>query len=279
VAASVRNDTGRTDPDRGVSRRRTLGLGALVAAVYVGAAAFSAHLDPLTARPLLDGLAPPPAYQWVDPPPALASTNQPPATKTFTLSKETATYNPTKGSTPGVYATDNYQTTLSLGTGAIAPRAGADEVLLRIEPKAADPGAVVPDGFRIAGNVVDIEAAYRPTGGRVTKLDADAQLMLAYPAVFGGIDDTILTSVDGQTWEALPTTNHLGQQLAVANIDHLGMFAVGQTSGSGPAAATSAVEGVPIWVIALLVALAVIATVAAVMARRGSDRDSARRAP
>jgi hypothetical protein len=86
--------------------------------------------------------------------------------------------------------------------------------------------------------------------------------------VFGGFDDTVLASPDGHTWEALPSTNHLGQQLVVANIERFGLFAVGQTAGSSPAAGTGGSQGVPVWVIALLAGLAIVAAIAAVIARR-----------
>ncbi len=251
-------------------RGRALAIGIVVIACYIAAALVSARLDPLARRPILDGLAPPPAYQWVDPPPALASTNQRPDTKTVVMTPAGATYDPQRGSAPGVYATANYQTTLSLAPGAIAPQEGARGAVLRIVPSAPEPSAVVPDGFQIAGNVVRISAAYRPSGDHVTQLSAQAQLMLAYPAVFGGFDDTVLTSPDGHTWEALPSTNHLGQQLVVANIERFGLFAVGQTAGSSPAAGTGGSQGVPVWVIVVLAGLAIVAAIAAVIARRDS---------
>jgi hypothetical protein len=254
-----------------VSRRAVAALGLGVAALYIAGAAWSAHLDPLDRRPLLDGLAPPPAYRWVEPPPALAPQNVAPDAKRVTLSERDATYDPKTGSAPGVYATDDFQATLTLAARAIPPRAAASEVELRILPSAPSPDPVVPDGYRIAGNVIEVTATYRPTGGDVTKLAADAQLLLSYPAIFGGVDDTVLASTDGIAWTALESTNHLGQQLVVANIDRLGMFAVGQTSGSSPGSAAGDTEAVPGWLIGVLVALGVIAALTAIAARRGSS--------
>jgi hypothetical protein len=261
-----------------VSRRRAARLGALVAAFYLVGAALSARLDPLNREPVLDGLAPPPTYRWVEPPAALASTNQPPETKVVTLSQDDATYDPATGSAAAVYATADYQTTLTLAQGAIAPRSGASEVVLTIEPSAPDPGAVTPDGYEIAGNVVEVTATYRPAGGEVTAFAAEAHLMLAFPSVFGGIDDTLMTSTDGITWRALPSTNHLGQQLVVGKIRRLGLFAVGQTAGSTPTPSGGA-EGFPAWLIAVLVGLAVTAALTAVAARRGARGSSPRRPP
>jgi hypothetical protein len=263
-----------------VNRRLVAALGTAVAAGYIAAAALSARLDPLDARPILDGLAPPPAYEWVDPPPALASTNKTPYAKTVTLTSKEATYDSKTGSAPGVYATDNYQATLSIAPGAIAPQAGAQGIELRFVPTAPDPTGTVPDGYQIAGNLVEISATYQPSGGKVTDLSADAQLMLAYPAAFGGIDDVVLTSSDGRTWKSLPSTNHLGQQLVVANIKRLEFFAVGQTTGSSPAAPAIASGGVPVWVIAALGGLAVLAAAAAIAVRRsGSSTEGEPRPP
>jgi hypothetical protein len=262
-----------------VSRRLTAALGIVIAAGYVAAAAFSAHLDPLDARPILDGLAPPPAYEWVDPPAALASTNKTPSAKTVTLTQQEATYDPRTGSAPGVYATDNYQATLSLAPNAIAPRAGARGVELNFVPTVPNPTSTVPGEYQIAGNVVEISATYQPAGGEVTDLSADAQLMLAYPAVFGGIDDVLLASTDGRVWKELPSTNHLGQQLVVANIKRLGFFAVGQTTGASSAAPTGTSGGVPIWVVVALGGVAVLAAGAAIAVRRGGSNPEAERRP
>jgi hypothetical protein len=279
LAAALRHHPGGTDPDRDVNRRLVAAIGVLVAAGYLAAAALSARLDPLAARPILDGLAPPPAYEWVDPPAALASTNKTPYAKTVTLSAAEATYDTKTGSAPGVYATDNYQATLSLAPSAIAPKPGAKGVELRFVPDAPDPNSAVPDGYQIAGNIIEITATYQPSGDAATDLSADAQLMLAYPAVFGGIDDEVLTSIDGRTWKALPSTNHLGQQLVVANIKRLGFFAVGQTAGSGPAPTTGGSEGVPIWVVVALGGLAVLAAGAAIVVRRGGSSVERERRP
>jgi hypothetical protein len=150
-------------------------------------------------------------------------------------------------------------------------------------PDAPDPNSTVPEGYQIAGNVIEISATYQPSGDAATDLRADAQLMLAYPAIFGGIDDEVLTSTVGRSWAPLPSTNHPGKQLVVPNITRLGFFAVGQTAGSGPAPATGAAgEGVPIWVVALLGGLALLAAGAAIAVRRSGpsvDGERQRTAP
>ena len=241
--------------------------------LYLSGAALSGHLDPLDRRPLLDGLAPPPAYQWVDPPAALASTNRQPRAKTFPLTSETATYDPATGSGAGVFSISDYQASLALGVGAIRPVQGARHVILTMRPLAPAPDVVIPDGYGIAGNVIQITAQYRPAGGEVTGLAGDAQLMLQYPLVYFGIDDTLLRSSDGKTWEVVKSTDHLGQQAVIGDIDRLGFYAVGQTAGterapSAPGAGSS--RSFPVTIVAGLLFVAVFAAIGALWRSRGS---------
>jgi hypothetical protein len=274
VAAQVRDAGGGTDPDRYVSRRRVVAIGLAVCVVYLLGAALSGHLDPLDRRPLLDGLAPPPAYEWVDPPAALASTNTPPQAKTFPLTPETATYDPATGSGAGVFASGNYQANLALSAGAIAPVHGATQVILTMRPLAPVQGAVIPDGYGIAGNVIQITAAYRPAGGTVTDLAGDAQLTLAYPLVYFGIDDTLLRSSDGTTWEAVKSTDHLSQQVVIGDIDRLGFYAVGQTAGTERQPSSGAAGGsrsILVYVVGGLLFVSVFAAVGALWRSRGSE--------
>jgi hypothetical protein len=261
-----------------VSRRGAIGVGVALAFVYVGGAAISGHLDPLDRRPLLDGLAPPPAYEWVEPPAALASTNTAPEATTFRLTTSTATYEPSTGSVANVYATGNYQATLALQAGAIPPHQSAQGAVLTFTPFAPTDQVEVPDGYQIAGNVVQITASYQPSGGDVTVLGADAQLTLAYPLVFGGIDDTVLTSSDGRRWAALRTSAHPGQQLVVARIDRLGFFAVGQTTGSDRPGLTPAEPSAesPVWLFAAVGVLGLLAIIAIVVVRAGNKSRPAR---
>ena len=200
----------------------------------------------------------------------------------FQLTPETATYDPTVGAAAGVFATGNYQATLALGVGAIPAVDGANEVVLTLRPLAPEAGATVPDGYRIAGNVIQITAAYRPTGGAVKTLTGDAQLTLSYPLVYGGIDDTLLHSTDGTTWSALKSTDHLGQQVVIGKIDELGFYTVGQTSGTdrtsgAPTAGTSGDRSVLI--IAALIGIALIAVIAAAWVRSRRAQQRVERAP
>jgi hypothetical protein len=263
-----------------VSRRSVGGVGIILACLYVVGAIVSGHRDPLDRRPLLDGLAPPPAYQWVTPPEALAASNRPPTPKTFLFSPSEASFDPSKGSVPGVFASGNYQATLALAEGAFPPTAGATGAVLTLSPLAPAPGLSLPGGYQIAGNVMRITASYRPAGRKITRLSADAQLTLAYPVVYG-IDDTIVTSSDGERWTAVRSTDHVGQQLVIGNIHHLGFFAVGQRSvvgGTSPGTSTGSGGSIPIVPIAALVGLAIVSSII-VLVLRARSKDERRPRP
>jgi hypothetical protein len=253
-------------------KRRAVAAGVVLAVAYIAAVLVAARSDPFLAKPILDGLAPPPLYRWVAPPPAFAATNQAPASGRFVLSPAGGNYDPGKGTGAGVFSTGDFQVSLALAAQAIAPAPGADGVVLRITPLAPGADVTVPDGFTIAGNVIRVEATYRPTGDAVTSLQRPSLLTLAYPIVVqGGFADTVLFSEDGRRWTQVESTDHPAQQSVLGTIHPLGYFAVGQASGSGSPASASTGRKVPSWLVPLLVVLAVIVVVLAVWVRRGGD--------
>jgi hypothetical protein len=253
-------------------KRRAVAAGVVLAVAYIAAVLVAARSDPFLAKPILDGLAPPPLYRWVAPPPAFAATNQAPASGRFVLSPAGGNYDPGKGTGAGVFSTGDFQVSLALAAQAIAPAPGADGVVLRITPLAPGADVTVPDGFTIAGNVIRVEATYRPTGDAVTSLQRPSLLTLAYPIVVqGGFADTVLFSEDGRRWTQVESTDHPAQQSVLGTIHSLGYFAVGQASGSGSPASASTGRKVPSWLVPLLVVLAVIVVVLAVWVRRGGD--------
>jgi len=233
------------------SRRRIAAIGAVLVAAYVAGAFLSSTLDPALRRPLLDGLAPPPLYRWVDPPPALASTNQRPAAGRFTIQLDA-----TKGSAPGVFSTSDFQFSLALGLGAIAPRHGDTSILLRATPSAPDPSATVPDGVRIAGNVMRVEVTYEPSGTPVDRFAPEGELGLVYPLLFQGVGstNTVLRSDDGRAWTAVESDDAVAQQSVHASVAGPAYFAVGQTASSSPSpGSTSKSIPVVIAVVAVLI--------------------------
>ena len=251
------------------SRRRVAAIGAVLVAAYVAGALLSGTLDPALRRPLLDGLAPPPMYRWVDPPPALASTNQRPAAGRFTLQLDA-----TKGSAPGVFSTNDFQFSLALGLGAIAPRQGDSSILLRATPMAPDASAQVPQGMQIAGNVIRLQATYEPSGTTVGRFSPEGELGLVYPLLFEGVGftDTVLRSDDGRAWTALGSDDAVAQQSVHASVRGPAYFAVGQTPSSpagGPGSTGS--KSIPV----VIVVVAVLIGAFAVLRRRSTRPASA----
>jgi hypothetical protein len=261
-------------------KRRAVTAGVALAVAYIAAVLVAARFDPFLARPILDGLAPPPLYRWVEPPPAFAATNQAPASGRFVLSPAEGNYDPGKGTGAGVFSTGDFQVSLALAAQAVAPAPGADGVVLRITPLAPGADVSVPDGFTIAGNVIRVQATYRPTGDAVTALQRPSLLTLAYPIVVqGGFADAVLFSEDARRWTQIESTDHPAQQSVLGTIHSFGYFAVSQASGSGSPASGSTGRKVPSWLVPLLIVLAVIVVVLAVWVRRGNDTGPRRPPP
>ncbi len=216
--------------------RRALAAGVVVAAVYLVGAAVSGRLSPLARRPILDGFAPPPPYRWVRPPPSLAATNQQPSSGRFAI-----TLDPLTGSEAGVFSTDDGQSSLALGAGAIPASTGDRSVLLQIVPLAPAAGASLPRGMQLSGNVYRITGAYRPSRATVGALSTAGQLVLAYPGATDALQHrhTVLQSTDGTSWTAVQSIDSVGQHLVQGNVSELGYFAVGQTRLGTPARTSS----------------------------------------
>jgi hypothetical protein len=208
------------------ARRRAAVAGAALCLAYLVGAAVSGSLGPASRRPILDGLAPPPLYRWVAPPPALASTNKPPSS-----GRSMVALDPTKGSAATVFSTRDFQASLALGQGAIAPHGQDTQVQLVMTPLAPKPDATLPAGVQMAGNVIGVTATYEPSGASVGDLRTRGELGLVYPLLFQGVGftDTILRSTDERSWSALQSDDAIAQQSVHAAVGRLGFFAVGQS--------------------------------------------------
>jgi hypothetical protein len=206
-----------------------LGVGVVVAGVYIVLAMVSGRLSLLGRRPLFDGFAPPPPYNYVSPPPDVAATNKRPAAGRFTIDLD-----PTAGSEPKVVATSDFQASIALAQGAIPPHGGDSSVSLTMTPLAPGSNLVVASELQIVGNVYRFTATYRPSGQLVGRLRDAAQLVLAYPLRSHSLtfQHTLLRSTDVRSWTAGPSTDSIAQQLVQGNVRDLGFFAVGQ-SGTG----------------------------------------------
>jgi hypothetical protein len=219
----------------------------------------------------LDGLAPPPVYRWVEPPPALASSNQAPSPGDFRVG-----YRPGTGSVAGVFSTKDFQVTVALGNGSLPTHGGTTSIELTVTPQVPADSVVVPDGLSIAGNVVQVQAVYLPSGSRVARLEAPGEIVLAYPHLSVGVPkNRILTSPDGIIWSALKGRDSFVQQLARASISRLGYFAVGQLPQAGatppPAEASGSIDAVTI-AVGVTALVFIVLTVAARRRSHGASR-------
>jgi len=268
VAAAVRDRADRRDPDRAVSpARRAAAVGAALCLAYFVGAVVSASLGPASRRPILDGLAPPPMYRWVSPPPALASSNQPPSAGRSLIALDAA-----KGSAATVFSTRDFQASLALGEGAIAPHGQDTQVLLVMTPLAPKTDVTLPTGEQIAGNVVEATATYEPSGASVGTLRTPGELGLVYPLLFQGVGfaDTMLRSEDARSWSAIQSQDAIAQQSVHAAVRTLGFFAVGQSpvgATSPPSSSTGRSGSIVVAVVAAVLLIGV-----AVFLRRRSPR-------
>ena len=212
-------------------RRVALLAGVGVLVLYLAGAAVSGRASILARRPVLDGLAPPTAYRWVKPPPELAAGNKPPASTRFTLQLTAG------GSRLGAFSTTDGQVNLVLSEGAVPPRAGQTGVEVTVDP--VDPATLgpVPAGLVGAGNAYRIQASYRPSGRKVETLAGQSSVGLVYPllttAVANPAGHQVLSSADGRTWEALPSTDVPGVHQVSARLTRTGFVLVGVPPAAG----------------------------------------------
>lgn len=239
-----------------------IGVGLLAALAYVGLAAVTFSLRPLSGRPVLDGLAPPPPYRWVSPPEALARTNIPPEPADFSIPLNDA------GSEPGVFSTPDLQLSASFPTGTFRPVEGQRSIMLTATPLAPADVGPPPPGLEIKGNVVRLEGRLRPSDATVEEFALPAQLALTYPAEPDGalLAYTVVSSADGRTWRRLKTIDSPAQHRAGADFRSFGYFAVAAPPRSG---------GPSVVLVAAVVggALAMAAVVALVLWRRRRERE------
>jgi hypothetical protein len=201
--------------------------------LYLVGAAVSGRASILARRPLLDGLAPPTPYRWVAPPPDLAAGNKPPASTRFTVDLGAG------GSRLGAFSTSDGQINLVLSEGAVPARSGQTAVEVAVDP--VDPATLgpPPPGLAGAGNAYRIQAHYRPSGATVEALGGQSSVGLVYPLLAVAVADPgghqVLSSADGQAWEALQSTDTPGTHQVSARLTRTGYVLVGVP----PSAATA----------------------------------------
>jgi hypothetical protein len=218
----------------GASRTRpglALLAGVVIVALYLAGAALSGRASILTRRPLLDGLAPPTPYRWVNPPPEMAASNKPPASTRFTVDLTP------EGSQLGAFSTSDGQINLVLSQGTVPARSGQTGVEVAVDP--VDPGTLgpAPPGLVTAGNAYRIQASYQPSGDEVEALGGQSSVGLVYPLLATAVADPgghqVLSSADGQAWEALQSTDTPGTHQVSARLARTGYVVVGVAPSAG----------------------------------------------
>ncbi len=242
--------------------------GLAVIAAYAALAAWSGSLSPLARGPLLDGLGPL-NYRWVSPPPELAATNQEPSSGRFDLPLLEGGVG-----TQAVFTSDS-QVTVVIDDGSIGTAPKQRSVELLVEP--VDPAELAPLGGDLAafGNAVRFSATYRPSRDRIADLDRPIQVILVYPATSTLHANTheMLFSRDGESWEALETTDSPGQQQAEAEVPGLGYVVIaGVPAPPSPSPTGTEEGGTPPVAVALLVAAGVVFLIGVGLLLRGRSR-------
>lgn len=255
-----------TEPaDRGARMALVAGVAVIVA--YAALAAWSGSLSPLARGPLLDGLGPV-NYRWVSPPPELAATNQEPSSGRFDLPLLEG------GVGTQVVFTSDSQVTVVIDDGSIGTAPKQRSVELLVEP--VDPAQLAPPGGDLAafGNAVRFSATYRPSRDRIGDLDRPIQVILVYPATSTLHANTheMLFSRDGESWEALETTDSPGQQQAEAEVPGLGYVVIAGVPAPSPSPTGTEEGGTPSVAMALLVAAGVVFLIGIGLLLRGRAR-------
>ena len=171
--------------------RAGLGLVALYAAVVAVTTLTTGH----PVRPLFDGAAGQTPYKWVKPPWYVGSTNIEPKASSSDITFE-------NGVSPLIGVTsDDAQIILNLPQGALPAHAGDTAVKASFTPVDPKKLAKPPQGTRPNGNAYRVGMAYQPSGAPVTQTTTSGNVIMVVPDEA----DTMLYSLDGKSWDAVPT--------------------------------------------------------------------------
>jgi hypothetical protein len=196
---------------------------AVVVVAYVGLAALSGHLSPVSRGPLLDGTGPAQPYRWVNPPPALTAANKPPSSLVGSVPLTP------QGSLTTSFITSDGQVTVIVAKGSI-PAHGKD-ISAKISVTPVDPATLgeLGGGLKPFGNAYRIAATYLPSKTPVGSLARPIDVVLLYPATaeLHASQHTLLSSPTGQGWTALDSKDIALQQQVEANTPTLGYVVVG----------------------------------------------------
>jgi hypothetical protein len=200
-------------------RRRGLRAGAGLAVLYAVAVVVTGLTGGHPVRPLLDGAGITTPYKWVNPPWYVGNTNVKPEAGHTDITFD-------NGTSPliGVNSPDS-QVILNLPRGAL-PAHGADaSVRAAFTPLDPKKLARPPDGLRADGNAYRVEMTYQPSGAPVPTTSQSGNVIMVVPDEA----EKMLFSVDGKSWDELPT-HMLGDPNTVGSaFNKAGYYLVGTT--------------------------------------------------
>ncbi len=232
-------------------RRRSLIVGVILLAGYLAVLGATVGLRDDHVRPLYDGFTPPPSYRWVEPPSFFSSGNvkPTPVTTTIELGRD--------GSAAAGVATPDGQFVLNLGRGAIAPKAGATRVKVKISPVAPSTLAPLPPPLRPNGNAYKVVMTYEPDGSRVAQLAHPGTLVMDIPE----LGDALFRSGTGADWITMDATAVPPRQLSLTSPwSEPGEYVAGtrlpELVGPSGSSSHAVVIGIVVAVLAVLVLVA-----------------------
>jgi hypothetical protein len=197
------------------SVRAGVGLAALYAAVVVATGLLAGH----PVRPLFDGAGATTPYRWIKPPWYVGSANIKPQAGHTDIAFD-------NGASPliGVNSPDS-QIILNLPRGALPPHGADTAVRANFTPLDPKKLARPPAGMRADGNAYRVEMTYLPSGQPVPTTTQSGNVIMVVPDEA----EKMLYSVDGKSWDELPT-HMLGDPTTVGSaFNKAGYYLVGTT--------------------------------------------------
>jgi hypothetical protein len=245
-------------------RLRPLAPLVLAAVAYVSAAW-------LVAPGFFDGFAPPAPYRWVSPPQEVKSTNQPPTSGRTTITVQNGV------TQAGHLFTIDQQASVTFPAQSFEVPPDSSPITLEIRPVASYPdlGGIVP-----AGNVYLLTVS--------TRLISPVVVVLRYGSQQSGPPGDIFASESATArWKSLSSINSAVPYTVSASTQTLGYFVVGYPPGapapSGQAKSSPVGAGLPLALVIIAAALAVLAGIPLILSRRraagGSEVESQPPAP
>ena len=197
--------------------RRWPAAGVALVALYAAVVVVTNLTTDLPVRPLFDGAGGSTPYKWVKPPWYVGAANIEPKASSSDITFE-------NGVSPLIGVTsDDAQMILNLPQGALPSKEGATGVRASFTPFDPKKLAKLPEPLRPNGNAYRVEMAYEPSGEPVRQTTTSGNVILVVPDEA----EEILYSVDGKSWDELPT-HRLGDPTTVGSaFNKPGFYLVG----------------------------------------------------